>query len=878
MSSFTNEGTRFRQLLLRGVLPLLLLLVAFAGLLVWQVGRLLTVNRGVAQSNEVLARANRVYRLLIDQEAGLRGYLITGEADFLAPFRRVQIATQPALAELARLDVAHVEQQQRVNELTVLEAAWQRYAHQRLRERVSGRTQQVALVRQGKQEMDQMRSILEAYIREEERHREQRSRLVRHTISTSLLLGGGVTLLLGAILALVSSRQLIAASRTYSQSLRQRAEGEARLSGIIGSAMDAILALDGEQRVTLFNASAEKLFGCPAAAALGQPLERFIPERFRDEHRRWMEAFCASRVAARAMDYAPELHGLRADGAEFPMEATLSQITVGDETLFTVIIRDVTERQRAEVTLRQREARFRALIQNSQDIIFVVAADGTATYASPSIQRVLGYDPEALIGTSLYSRVHPDERARLEEIFRNTDPDPNSDNRHEFRILDASGTWRNMETVANNLVNDPQVGGVVFNTRDVTERKLLEQQLQQAQKMEAVGRLAGGVAHDFNNMLAVINGYSEILLMRLTADDAARTMLTEIRNAAERAAGLTRQLLAFSRQQVIEPTLLDLRQVVLNFDGMLRRLIGEDIEVVIVTGADPCFVRADPSQVEQVILNLAVNARDAMPQGGQLTLEVRVMELDQEYARHHLGLKAGRYVMLAISDTGCGMDAETQARIFEPFYTTKERGKGTGLGLATVYGIVKQSGGDIWIYSEPNQGTTFKVYVPEAVEAPQTAVATPQFEHPTNGSETILLAEDEQLVRQLAQTVLTQAGYTVLAAATGEEALKLAGEHDGPIHLLLTDVVMPGISGRELAERLLAGCPEAQVLYMSGYTDDAVVRHGILHEGVAFIQKPFTPAVLLRKLREVLGGRGESTSRLSGGARVQPNTSRVDSG
>jgi signal transduction histidine kinase/ActR/RegA family two-component response regulator len=387
--------------------------------------------------------------------------------------------------------------------------------------------------------------------------------------------------------------------------------------------------------------------------------------------------------------------------------------------------------------------------------------------------------------------------------------------------------------------------------RDVTEKRQLEEQFRQAQKMEAVGRLAGGVAHDFNNLLTVITSCAELVLMDTAAGDPRRENLEEIRKASQAAAGLTRQLLAFSRQQVIEPKLVTIVDVVATAEKMLQRLIGEDIELVAVLNQDPATVKIDPGQLEQVIMNLAVNARDAMPDGGKLTLETSSVELDEAYARTHWPATAGRFALLAVSDTGVGMSKETRARIFEPFFTTKEVGKGTGLGLATVYGIVKQSGGFIWVYSEPGQGTTFKIYLPRVDEAP--TVRPPSTA--TNsllGTETILLTEDAPALRAAAHQILERYGYTVLDAPSSTAALTLARSRAGPIHLLLTDVVMPGMSGRELAERFSANRPGVKVLYMSGYTNDAVVRHGVLRPGIAYLQKPFTPDGLARKVREVL--------------------------
>ena len=379
-----------------------------------------------------------------------------------------------------------------------------------------------------------------------------------------------------------------------------------------------------------------------------------------------------------------------------------------------------------------------------------------------------------------------------------------------------------------------------------------QDQLVQAQKMEAIGQLAGGVAHDFNNLLTVISGRSLLTLSALPAGDPHRRNLELIQTTAERAAALTRQLLAFSRKQVLQPKVLDLNTVVSGLMPMLRRLIGEHIELVAVAAPDLGRVKADPSQLEQVILNLAVNGRDAMPDGGKLTIETGNVELDDAYARGHAGVVSARYVLLAVSDTGHGMDAATQARIFEPFFTTKELGKGTGLGLATVHGIVQQSGGHIWVYSEPGQGSTFKIYLPRVDEAAEAGGPAPALAPPARGSETILLVEDDEEVRALARETLEGNGYAVLPAASAAEALRLAGGGSRRIHLLVTDVVMPQLSGRGLAERLALDDPGRRVLYISGYTDDAIVRHGVLEEGTAFLQKPFTPETLLRRVREVL--------------------------
>ena len=392
-----------------------------------------------------------------------------------------------------------------------------------------------------------------------------------------------------------------------------------------------------------------------------------------------------------------------------------------------------------------------------------------------------------------------------------------------------------------------------------------EEQLRQSQKVEAIGRLAGGIAHDFNNLLTIITGYGDLLIGRLAAGAPMRREIEEINKAARRAATLTRQLLAFSRRQILEPKVLDLNSIVRETEKMLIRLIGEDVDLRIITAPGLGRVKADPGQLEQVIMNLAVNSRDAMPQGGMLTIETSDVDLDEAYAGTHVSVRPGHYVRMAVSDTGSGMDRDTMGQIFEPFFTTKGPGKGTGLGLSTVYGIVKQSGGNVWVYSEPGRGTAFKVYLPGVEQAAELPVRDQQAPKALRGWETILVAEDEVVLRELVGRILQANGYTVLAAADGAQAIEICGRHEGPIHLMVSDVVMPQMGGREAAERLAAVRPDMKVLYMSGYTSDAIVRHGILNPGTNFLQKPFTPDSLARKVREVLDRDGaEVASRRTG--------------
>jgi signal transduction histidine kinase/ActR/RegA family two-component response regulator len=433
--------------------------------------------------------------------------------------------------------------------------------------------------------------------------------------------------------------------------------------------------------------------------------------------------------------------------------------------------------------------------------------------------------------------------------------------------LHESGHWRHRKKdgtiidveITSHPLSFAGRGAELVLANDITERKRAEEalhhseaQLRQALKMEAVGKLAGGVAHDFNNLLTAINGYSEMCLRRLKPADPIYRHVEEIHKAGERASVLTRQLLAFSRKQILQPQVMDLNQIVVELSKMLQRLIGEDVDLMMGLEANLGKIKADPNQIEQVLMNLSVNARDAMPKGGKLTIGTSNVHLNEDFADRHLAVPPGDYVMLAVSDTGCGMDETTQARIFEPFFTTKEVGKGTGLGLATVYGIVKQSGGSVWVYSEVGHGTTFKVYFPCVQGAAEKHEAISEEPELLEGVETILLVEDEEVVRQMAMEILQECGYRVLQSPDGHAALRLVQQHPGEIHLMLTDVVMPRMSGRELAEQMTRLRADMKVLYMSGYTDDAIVHHGVLDEGMAFIGKPFTMDALARKVRETL--------------------------
>jgi two-component system cell cycle sensor histidine kinase/response regulator CckA len=516
------------------------------------------------------------------------------------------------------------------------------------------------------------------------------------------------------------------------------------------------------------------------------------------------------------------------------------------------------ERRRAEEALRESEERYRTLAEAAKDFIFILNPDDTFQYVNHSGAQFLDLQPQDLIGCNR-SEVFPpfiaaQQKRTLQKVFETGEP-----SFEEIAIPTSQGeAWLNTSLVP---LRDEEgrVSAVLGIARDVTEykraeeaRAKLEDQLRQAQKMESIGRLAGGVAHDFNNHLTVIRGYCELMQVQMSDADPLLEKLEQIWLASERAAALTQQLLAFSRKQILAPIVLDLNSLVANLGEMLERLIGEDITLTTALQPELWSVTADPGQIEQVIMNLALNARDAMPGGGRLTIETRNVQLDATYAKTHPEAPAGACVLLAVGDTGSGMDEPTRARVFEPFFTTKEPGKGTGLGLATVYGIIKQSGGDILVYSEAGQGTTFKIYLPASQTQAKSPVA-PQIRPVSRGGhETILLVEDEEMVRDLVRIALQAKGYTILEAGEGGEALSLAGQHQGTIDLLVTDLVMPEMSGRELAERLKALRPGIKVLFMSGYTDDAVIQQGVLMAQAEFISKPFSPSILASRVREIL--------------------------
>jgi PAS domain S-box-containing protein len=729
------DQAAFRRRLGAAVAVPVIALIVLAIIFLTLIGYLQMAAGWVSHSDEVLAQANRLEKLLVDRESGLRGYLIVGNSTFLEPYQQAQRALGPAFDDLSRIVADNPVQVQRLADLRRMADQWDAIARPLIDSHNNDDSSLAALHIDSKRQMDAMRVALTAFLATEADLRDQRSRNAAR--AATIVIFGGVLLSLGmgGLLAMITRRHLRGLAQHYGHAVADAHAQAADLAAtrryseqLLNAIGEGICGLDQHGCITFANSAAARMTGWEPAELLGQPM-----------HER--------------------LHHSYADGAPYPPDRSPILATLRDGTVHQV-----------------------------------------AT-----------------------------------EVFWRKD-----------------GTPLPVEYTSGPIADDGAIAGAVVAFRDISERLRLEGQLLQAQKLESIGRLSGGIAHDFNNMLTTIMGCAELASDTLPPDHPAQQDLQTIQNATDRASALTRQLLTFARKQAIAVQTLDLNELLDDIDRLLRRLIGADISLVAHPAPGLWPISADRNQIEQVLVNLAVNARDAMPGGGKLTIETANVELDAAYAQQHLNIQPGPYVMLAVSDTGLGMPPEVQTRIFEPFFSTKEISKGTGLGLATSYGIIQQHGGAIWVYSEVSQGTTFKIYLPRAAPVPLTPETTTAAEAPPWGVETILLVEDEESVRLLAARILRDHGYIVLEAATSDAALRLGQAHAGRIDLLLADIMLPEIGGVELAGHLAAARPGIKVLFFSGYPEQALIHQGRLDLAAMVMHKPFAAAALLRAVRATL--------------------------
>ena len=647
--------------------------------------------------------------------------------------------------------------------------------------------------------------------------------------------------------------------------ITDRKRAQQRILSLLDSAPDAMVVVGAHGRIALVNSQTEKLFGYKREELLGQPVEVLVPERFWAAHRKHRGNYM-EHSQFRPMGVGLELFGVRKDGTEFPVEISLSPQHTDDGVLVSSTIRDVTNRKRVEDALRQSEASFRGMVEGTYGV-YRASADGAILMANEALMRMLGRSSvKEVLDLNLAADVF-----QTGEYSAQLFDQPG--NRKQFSRQEAN--WRRKDgtefavELTGRPISDDSGNFLYFEVivEDVSQRQGIERRLRHVQKMEAIGRLAGGIAHDFNNVLGVITGYSEMLFDKLRNEPNLTGLITQVLKATERGSTLTRQLLAFSRQQVLQMRVIDVAQHIRGIEGLLRRVLGEDIRLKVDTDSRPLRLRADSTQFEQVIMNIVVNARDAMPSGGSLVIEVSEAHFDAQYCQHNPDARPGAFACIAITDTGCGMSQQVLSRVFEPFFTTKESGKGTGLGLATVYGIVKQSGGNITCYSEEGHGTTFKIYLPLTAEE----VSKPEFDSLNGivprGSEIILFVEDEDSLREVTCEYLREKGYSVLTASDMESAIAAAEGHSRPIDLLLTDVILPGASGVQLAQHLQKTYPKLRVLYVSGYTADAIVHHGGHDANFAYLTKPFSLSTLARKIRTIFDSEPPATVALAAPAK-----------
>ena len=639
-------------------------------------------------------------------------------------------------------------------------------------------------------------------------------------------------------------------------------------SDLLETLPDAVIAVDRGGTIIQVNSQAQELFGYTRSELIGQKVEVLVPESYRRQHHQHREGF-AQTPKTRRMGAELDLYGRRRNGSQFPVEISLSPVSTENGTFVLSAIRDISDRKRIAEELRRANeelhrrtteqlgeyrSRLALIIDSSEDAIISKDLDGTITSWNKGAEHIYGYTPEEVLGKHISLLVPSDRPDEIPEILRKVARGENVEHHESVRVTKDGRQLSVSISVSPLRDAKGEVMGASVIARDITAQKRAEDQLHQSQKMEAIGRLAGGVAHDFNNILGIINACNEFLRDSVDAATEPSLYVDNIKKAIERGSALTRQLLTFSRSSAIQPCLLDLNERLKDVSKLLRPLMGDDVEILIVSKSPAAVVEADPGQLDQIVLNLAVNARDAMPRGGKFILETTAARFDEDFAEQHQNMLAGKYVLLAVSDTGSGMDETTMTRIFEPFFTTKETGKGTGLGLATVYGIVKQSRGHILVYSELGHGTTFKIYLPSA-EHKIGLGSKPEVETvaPKRQGATILLVEDDEIMRSLTRKVLEEHGYTVVDVDDGKAALEWVESHPGSIDLLLTDVVMRRVGGPELAERLSASHPNLKVIFMSGYTGELIAERDMLKRGITLLEKPFSRTALLNTIHTTLG-------------------------
>ena len=630
---------------------------------------------------------------------------------------------------------------------------------------------------------------------------------------------------------------------------------------------DAIVAVDIEGTIVQVNSQTETMFGYTRDELIGKKVEMLVPAGSRTHHQQHRAAF-AETPKVRRMGAGLDLRGHRRDGSEFAVEISLSPVPIEGGTLVLSAIRDISDRKRIEEELRrahdelgrrtsqeigQYQRRLAAIIDSSADAIIGKELDGTITSWNRGAETMYGYSADEIIGKNIALLASKDRPNEIPEILERIARGERIEHYESVRIT-KDGRHLNV-SISISPIREPdgKIVGASAIARDITAQRRAEDHLRQAQKMEAVGRLAGGVAHDFNNILGIITACTELLRDRIDPANDSAQYIGNIRKAVDRGTSLTRQLLAFTRKSTVQPQLIDLNARLKDVIKLIRPLMGDDVDIVLAPRSQSAIIEIDPGLFDQIVLNLAVNSRDAMPRGGKFILETASVELDEVFTAQHLPMKPGRYILLAVSDTGTGMDQTTVGRVFEPFFTTKEVGKGTGLGLATVYGIVQHGGGHIWVYSEPGSGTTFKIYLPSA-EDRLDEESRPQAEVTIRRREgtTVLLVEDDEIMLSLTRKLLEQNGYHVLEAKDGGSAIELLAAHNGPVDVLLTDVVMRGMGGPELVAKVVASHPATRVVFMSGYTGELIAQHDKMTEGIPLLEKPFTRSALLSALDAAL--------------------------